>query len=78
MNNKFASTTRQELINMIHQYKHEVDELNKLKEYGYVIAMRLLQGDVELDDAETSACAEFAKPEIILSILRGTHEDSHD
>ncbi len=37
---------------------------------GYVLAMRLLQSSLELDDEEMSACAEFTQPEVIQRVLK--------
>lgn len=37
---------------------------------GHLLAMRLLQSDIELDDEEMAACSEFTQPEIIRRILR--------
>jgi len=40
-----------------------------LKESGYIIAMKLLQSHLKLDDREMAACAEFTKPEIIRCVF---------
>ena len=50
------------------------NRLNQEKEdrerSGYVLAMRLLQSDLELDDAEMGAIAYLTKPEVIRRVLR--------
>ncbi len=50
------------------------NRLNQEKEdrerSGYILAMRLLQSDLELDDAEMGAIAYFTKPEVMRRVLR--------
>lgn len=37
---------------------------------GYVLAMRLLQSDLVLDDLEMGAIAQFTQPEVMRRVLR--------
>jgi len=50
------------------------NRLNQEKEdrerSGYVLAMRLLQSDLDLDDLEMGAIAQFTQPEVMRQVLR--------
>jgi len=45
-------------------------EVTNDEQAGYVLAMRLLQSDLGLDDLEMSAIAQFTQPEVIRRVLR--------
>jgi len=45
-------------------------EVTDDEQAGYVLEMRLLQSDLDLNDAEMSAIAYFTKPEVIRRVLR--------
>lgn len=44
--------------------------VQKTEEAGYVLAMRLLQSDLDLDDLEMGAIAQFTQPEVMRRVLR--------
>ncbi len=53
------------------QLKNIIESTNlEHQKAGYVLAMRLLQSDLELDDEEMLSCAEFTQPEIIQRVLK--------
>jgi hypothetical protein len=55
---------------------NESTEITHQEKAGYILAMRLLQSDLVLDDAEMAACSLFTKPEIIRFIMKGTHGET--
>jgi hypothetical protein len=79
-----------ELMEFSMMQKREIERLSALEESmpkesaeithqekaGYILAMRVLQSDLVLDDAEMAACSLFTKPEIIRFILMGNHGET--
>lgn len=49
------------------QEEHEVTDDEQA---GYVLAMRLLQSDLDLDELEMGAIAQFTQPEVMRRVLR--------
>lgn len=45
-------------------------EVTDDEQAGYVLAMRLLQSDLDLDDVEMGAIAQFTQPEVMRRVLR--------
>ena len=45
-------------------------EMEDFERSGYILAMRLLQSDLVLDDLEMGAIAQFTQPEIMRLVLR--------
>jgi len=46
------------------------NEATDEEQAGYVLAMRLLQSDLELEDLEMGAIAQFTQPEVMRRVLR--------
>lgn len=47
---------------------HRVNE--EYERCGYILAMRLLQSDIDLDDAELCAIVQFTRPEVMRRVLK--------
>ena len=45
-------------------------EMEDFERSGYILAMRLLQSDLDLDDVEMGAIAQFTQPEVMRRVLR--------
>jgi len=50
--------------------KHDNSTSTNNEQAGYVLAMRLLQSDLDLDDLEMGAIAQFTQPEVMRRVLR--------
>ena len=46
------------------------EKMEDFERSGYILAMRLLQSDMDLDDLEMGAIAQFTQPEVMRRVLR--------
>lgn len=46
------------------------EKMEEFERSGYILAMRLLQSDLDFDDVEMGAIAQFTQPEVMLRVLR--------
>jgi len=61
------------LYRFVDRVKEKANEKNDNEEYercGYILDMRLLQSDIDLDDAELCAIVQFTRPEVMRRVLK--------
>lgn len=46
------------------------EKMEEFERSGYILAMRLLQSDLDFDDVEMGAIAQFTQPEVMRRVLR--------